>query len=582
METQAIAEVKTTVLDHHGLIAAKCKDFQLAKRIDSILQPDAQRIVSPGVACVAMVINGLGFTNRRLYLTSQFFEGKPLQELLGVALEARHLNDDALGDALDAIANYGPSKLFGEVAIPIALEHKLLDGLIHTDTTSFCVEGEYKNSTPAQTATPTTAATAATAGAVATQSNPDEAHTIHITHGYSKDHRPDLKQAVLSLAVAGRSGAPLWMQPCDGNASDSKVLPSTVARVEAFCADLDREALCPRRFVADAAVYSEPNLEQMKDLLWVSRVPETVGQAKALVSRPSHEITWENHTDDQGQITGYQYAAFQSNYAGIEQRWLLIFSEQAYKREALTFEKALCKKEEALGKVLSKLQSETFACEQDARNALDKERAKHPLFHIQGDMITIQKYAQAGRPKAGQEKQTMGYQIQAKASRNQAAIDQTLASKGRFILATNDLDKEAYPDAQLLDDYKAQQTVERGFRFLKNPEFLAATFYLKSPKRIAALMMVMTLCLLVYNVAQFELREKLEAQKATLPNQVGKPTQRPTLRWVFQLMEGVSVVSIFNPGGALIHRSVANLNEVRIKIIRLFGPSACKIYGVAE
>jgi transposase len=55
-----------------------------------------------------MILNGLGFTGRRLYLTPQFFEGKPLERLLGEGILAKHLNDDALGDALDAIAAYGP------------------------------------------------------------------------------------------------------------------------------------------------------------------------------------------------------------------------------------------------------------------------------------------------------------------------------------------------------------------------------------------------------------------------------------------------------------------------------------------
>ena len=52
-----------------------------------------KRIVSYGKACVAMVLNGLGFTNRRLYLTPQFFESKPVATLLGAGIEARHLHE---------------------------------------------------------------------------------------------------------------------------------------------------------------------------------------------------------------------------------------------------------------------------------------------------------------------------------------------------------------------------------------------------------------------------------------------------------------------------------------------------------
>jgi transposase len=91
-------------------------------------------------------------------------------------------------------------------------------------------------------------------------------------------------------------------------------------------------------------------------------------------------------------------------------------------------------------------------------------------------------------------------------------VAQTLNAKGRFILATNDLDRERYPVAQLLQDYKDQQSVERGFRFLKDPWFMVDSIFLKLPRRIEALMMVMTLCLLVYNLAQFRLRQRLKEQ----------------------------------------------------------------------
>src|SRR4051794_13000280 len=99
-------EVETQVLDHHGLVAAQCMDIELAEQIDKRLGDTGKRIVSYGKACVAMVLNGLGFTNRRLYLTPQFFNSKPVAAFLGGDIEARHLHDDTLGDTLDAIANY--------------------------------------------------------------------------------------------------------------------------------------------------------------------------------------------------------------------------------------------------------------------------------------------------------------------------------------------------------------------------------------------------------------------------------------------------------------------------------------------
>ena len=67
-------EVETLSMDHHGLVAAVCKDLKIAERIDARLVAEPGRVVSAGQAVVAMILNGLGFTNRRLYLTHQFFE----------------------------------------------------------------------------------------------------------------------------------------------------------------------------------------------------------------------------------------------------------------------------------------------------------------------------------------------------------------------------------------------------------------------------------------------------------------------------------------------------------------------------
>ena len=58
-------------------------------------------------------------------------------------------------------------------------------------------------------------------------------------------------------------------------------------------------------------------------------------------------------------------------------------------------------------------------------------------------------------------------------------------------------------------------------------------------------MMVMTLCLIVYNVGQYQLRKKLAAEKETLPNQLGQEVKTPTLRWIFQIMEGIGIIRFY-------------------------------------
>ena len=229
----ASEELKAQNMDHHGLVASVCQDLGIANKIDARLdKKDPRRIVSAGTGVVAMILNGLGFTNRRLYLSPQFFESKPVKQLLGKEVTASQLDHHTLGKALDEISAYGSSKLFGEVAFEIAIEHNLLSPLAHLDSTSFSVEGEYEVDSPE--------------------------HVVKLTHGHSKDHRPDLKQVMMSLVVTGESAVPIWMEPQDGNSSDKKAFQQTIKNVRQFQKELKGGP--EFKWIADSALYTKEGL----------------------------------------------------------------------------------------------------------------------------------------------------------------------------------------------------------------------------------------------------------------------------------------------------------------------------------
>jgi len=133
----------------------------------------------------------------------------------------------------------------------------------------------------------------------------------------------------------------------------------------------------------------------------------------------------------------------------------------------------------------------------------------------------------------------------------------------------------------MLKEYKEQQGVEGGFRFIKDPWFMVDLVFLKSPKRIEALMMVMTLCLLVYNFAQYKIRESLQDHNDTVPNQLDKKVQNPTLRWIFQLMEGVGIVRMWvDKVNGQCKELVTNLTKLRQQILYHLGTAVCNMYGL--
>jgi transposase len=538
--------IETLSLDHHGIVAGICKELRIAERINEQLKVHDKRIVSPGQAVVSMIINGLGFTNRRLYLSHQFFANKPIELLLESGLKAEDITDYTLGHTLDEIYEYGSSELFATIGFSIALEHKLLGSNLHLDTTSISVDGEYKSS--------------------------GDEHVVNITHGYSKDMRRDLKQVVMSLAVSGASNLPIFMEALDGNSSDKTSFHETIKKINDFKAQINLDH--DFKWVADSALYTPDKLLQ-SEYLWLTRVPENIKEANELVHKEDKTIIWQKYDEE------YKFAEFDSTYGGISQRWLLIFSSQAYKREKNTLDKQLTKKDIELEKALWHLGNEVFNCEDDAKLALKVIIKKFKLYNIDGMIETIFKYNKRGKPKDTDIKVASGYKVVATFKRNTELIEQLQNSKGRFILATNDLDKDSYPNTAMLKEYKQQQCVESGFRFIKDPWFMVDSVFLKSPKRLEALMMVMTLCLLVYNFAQYRIRKSLNEHNDTVPNQLGKKVQNPTLRWIFQLMEGVGIVRTWLDRINLQHKDlVTNLTKLRQQILYHLGSTVCSMYGL--
>jgi transposase len=123
----------------------------------------------------------------------------------------------------------------------------------------------------------------------------------------------------------------------------------------------------------------------------------------------------------------------------------------------------------------------------------------------------------------------------------------------------------------MLSKYIEQQSSERGFGFLKDPLFFTDSIFLKSPERVEALALLMGLCLLVYTLAQRQLRQTLKKSQSGIKNQLGKLTERPTLRWIFQCFQSVHLLII---NGV---KQISNLTDERLWILRFF-PNACRRY----
>jgi transposase len=118
----------------------------------------------------------------------------------------------------------------------------------------------------------------------------EQAAPFMITHGYSKDKRPDLKQCVLSTLCVDRA-VPLWGKPEDGNASDKTVNNTLLSDIAAFLA---QHGVAPGVYiyVADAALVTEDNLTALGDTLFVTRLPAPYNECGRLITEAVAHNTW--------------------------------------------------------------------------------------------------------------------------------------------------------------------------------------------------------------------------------------------------------------------------------------------------
>jgi Transposase len=492
------------------------------------------RIVTAGHAVKAMVLNGLGFINQQLYLVPHFFQNKPISRLIAPGIQASHLNDDTLGRALDTLYNFGVTELYSLIAATAATRLGLTPKFRHLDTTSFHVDGRY-NSAEA----------------------PDE-QVVHITQGYSRDHRPDLNQVMLELVVEHQAGIPVLMKPLSGNSSDSKAFGQVVSD---HIAQL-HTPFSSTYLVADSALYSAENLQKLAEtrLTWITRVPATLTEAQAVLAQADPQ-TMAPLTE------GYRYRVVPSSYGGVAQRWVLIYSEQRQPQAQRTVDTQWRQQSDQEVKAFRTLCRTAFACEADAQQALARlARDVQTTFLSESTVCSTPHYRKRGRPGPGAQPDQVVYHIAgALASRltdRQARVDQ----QSCFILATNELDEGLLSAQAVLDGYKGQAQAERGFRFLKDPQFLASSLYLKKPERIMALLMVMTVCLLVYAALEYRIRTVLKEHGATFPDQKGRRIAHPTTRWVFHYFVGIHVLYIPGQGPMIL-----NLTDEHQHLLQLLG-----------
>ncbi|MEO0934913.1 MAG: IS1634 family transposase, partial [Cyanobacteria bacterium J06641_2] len=275
----------------------------LVEIINKYCGSDLSEKISSGHVVKAMILNGLGFVSSPLYLFSEFFKDKPCEYLIGKGVKAEYLNDYKLGRVLDNLFTKGLTEIFLAISLNVKEQFKISSKSSHLDSSSLHVHGKYDTSLP---------------DVVIDNTSEDNQiktpQTIEITYGYSRDHRPDLKQFIIELISSGDGDIPMFFETASGNQSDSSNFAKIFSRYKEYVKDSDS------LMVADSALYNAKNINLLSGMKWLCRVPLTIGIAKELVSKLlSTDFIVSS-------LPGYHYCKRIINYGGIEQRWLVVES----------------------------------------------------------------------------------------------------------------------------------------------------------------------------------------------------------------------------------------------------------------
>jgi transposase len=508
----------------HGFLpiaAAYCRRLGLVELVNSMIP--TQMELKPGLVVQAMVLDVLSGRNP-LYHVENFLAQQDIQLLLGEAVDAHAFNDTNLARSLDAMFECGTSKIVTELGLRAAATFQLDLGTASYDTTSTSVWGEYRR-----------------------WEHEEQPEGPIITHGYSKDHQPQLKQFMTELLCVDR-GVPIFGRTLDGNSSDKDSNHAMLTRISSIMA---RHGLGPGAFVyvADSAMVTGPNLKALGSNSFISRLPGTYAACKNAMAEAVDARNWVTI----GSLTEHpavksrpvaEYTVYETTVVlyGIPYRAVVVHSSSHDKRRQKKLEKRIACSADAIAKTLKHVQKLYF-CEADARKASSQAEKLSDSLHRVSVTIEPVEVRQRGRPSKNNPATDTRYQLSWQLMEETEGIQRERDLAGCFVMITNvpAAGEVSLDSAGVLRTYKGQYSIESDFAFLKDP-LVVNDLFLKTPSRIDALGMILIIALMVWRIIERSMRLYLGQTQTTVPGWDNKPTNKPTSYMLTKLFFGIQVM----------------------------------------
>src|SRR5499433_2626025 len=517
-------------VQHLPVVKAYADKIGLVEVINQVVPTEME--VDPGTIVLGMILDTLSGRSP-LYRLEEFFTHQDTALLLGKAVAPEVFNDDTVGRILERLYDVGTMKIFTACAVRADQVYGLDKRYVHFDTTSISVYGEYL---PPE-------------GQPAPQ---EQAVPFTITHGYSKDKRPDLKQCVFSTLCVDRA-VPLWGKPEDGNASDKTVNNTVLSDIATFLAT---HGVAPGAYiyVADAALVTEDNLAALGDTLFITRLPATYNECGRLIAEAVAHNTWEEvgvlaqtPPTKHRPATSYKVSEGEVMLYGTTDRAVVVHSSAHDKRRQQRLTRDIQAAQSTLHTAACLAEQREYFCRADAEAAAVQLRAVPAAYHLVDVTVEERPVYGRGRPSSHKPRPVtaMRYRLKTTIRPHTERISRMEEEGGCFVLLTNvpTAGHLAHSAREILAVYKEQHGTEQNYGFLKDPVIVNSLF-LKKPERIEALGLVLLLSLLLWRLMERQMRAHVESTGRPLPGWDKRATERTTAFMMVTKFAGVIVVKL--------------------------------------
>lgn len=543
--------IRASDVKYLPVVAAYARTLGIVEEVDRLCGPKGG--VSHGTVVLALILDVLS-GRTPLFRLPQSFASLDTELLLGERIGPEKLNDDVAGRTLDRLYEVRTGKILSGVGVRAVKLFGLNTSRTHHDTTSQTVYGDYELYGEGAAAQP-----------------------FVITFGFSKEHRPDLKQLVHSLLCV-EGGIPIASKYENGNESDKKVnrnlIPSMVERMR----ELGQDNFL---YVADSALVTEENLRMMDDwdhgFRFVTRLPMTYKECGRAIAKAVREDAWQDlgvlsHEPPTANRKPAHYHGYETvvDLYGVWYRALVVHSDALDERRLKKLKRMLEQDRTKLERAIQHQEKREYACLPDAQAAFS--RLPRGRFHEMDGLIEQEAVYARGRPKASGSKNLKRTRLRLKLTikPREQSIARARKQVGCFVLLSNEPEEAAggLSSKELLMAYKDQHSIERNFGFLKDPVFVNALF-LKTPRRIEALGLILVLALMIWRLMERTMRISLKDTGVKINGWDNRQTSRPTS--FMMTTKFPSVIVIQGETGRFLARP---LDEIQERYLEILGLSA--------